>query len=259
MTVNRTALLENEKIKQQRVTAAVEALNGGKAGTASTEETGLSANDPKYGFMDIEAIRTAYRYNLQGMIDRFGVIPVAERYQYTLDASIICNDRLMKKTFCSMLMDDMDAETPLARFFGVELERTRVNDTEVYDFYADDWVRDTENYDPENDVIGVLTLNGVVGFTLLAALLLWVGARAVWAVWTDRSRFTPLFAAFLGAYGIALIYAVNTASTLRRNNASVYFAWVLAGLWYLSVCPPSAAGAHIVRPQGTDPEGGSHD
>ena len=73
------------------------------------------------------------------------------------------------------------------------------------------------------------------------------------------TSFTPLFAAFLGAYGIALIYAVNTASTLRRNNASVYFAWVLAGLWYLSVCPQGSVGAHSVRTQNPDPEGGLHD
>lgn len=257
MTVNRTALLENEKIKQQRVTAAVEALEGRNYGTDDPEETGPYAYEYENGFKDYEAIRTAYRYNLQGMIDRFGVIPVAERYYYTLNASVICNDRIMKKNFCFMLMDDMNAETPLARFFGVELERTRVNDTEVYDFYADDWVRGTENYDPENDVIGVLTLNGIVGFALLAALLLWFGLRAIWAVWTDRSRFTPLFAAFFGAYGIAIVYAVNTASTLRRNNASVYFAWVLAGLWYLSVCPQNAAKAQIGT-QGSEPEGGPH-
>ena len=105
----------------------------------------------------------------------------------------------------------------------------------------------------------MLTLTGIIGFALLSVFLLWFGARAVWAVWSDRHRFTPLFAAFLGAYGIALIYAVSTASTLRRNNASVYFAWVLAALWYLSVCPRSAAEAHIVRPREADPEGGSHD
>lgn len=246
MTVNRTALLENEAIKQERVNAAVAALQKDSEEDAPDGE-------------DLEAIRAAYRYNLQGMIDRFGLEQVAERYDHTLDASVICNDRIMKKNFCFMLMDDIETETPLARFFGVELERTRVNDTEVYDFYADDWELGTENYDPENDVIGVLTLNGIVGFALLAAELLWFGLRALWAVWKDRSRFTPLFAAFLGAYGIALIYAVNTASTLRRNNASVYFAWVLAGLWYLSVCPRSAVGAHSVRPQDSAPEGGPHD
>ena len=246
MTVNRTALLENEAIKQERVNAAVAALQRDKT-------------DAEPDGADPEAIRAAYRYNLQGMIDRFGLEQVAERYGHTLDASLICNDRIMKTYFCGMLIDEVSAASPLSRFFGVELERTRVNDTEVYDFYADDWVRGTENYDPENDVIGVLTLNGIVGFALLAAFLLWFGLRALWAVWTDRSRFTPLFAAFLGAYGIALIYAVNTASTLRRNNASVYFAWVLAGLWYLSVCPRSPVGAHSAHPREADPEGGLHD
>ena len=245
MNVNRTALLDNEAIKQERVNAAVAALQ--------TDSTDAEPDE-----VDLEAIRAAYRYNLQGMIDRFGLEQVAERYGHTLDASLICNDRIMKTYFCGMLIDEVSAQSPLSRFFGVELERTRVKDTEIYDFYADDWVRDTENYDPENDFYGVLTLNGLVGVGLLGAFLLWFGLRALWALWKDRSRFTPLFAAFLGAYGIALIYAVNTASTLRRNNASVYFAWVLAGLWYLSVCPQSTVGAHSVRPQVPDVEGGPH-
>ncbi len=245
MTVNRTALLNNEAAKQQRVDAAIAELD-----PQSSTELELPNS---------EAISAAYRYNLQGMIDRFGLKRVAERYGYTLDASVICNDRIMKTHFCGMLMDEVSAESPLSRFFGLELERTRVNDTEVYDFYADDWVRGTENYDPENDFYGVLTLNGWVGVGLLTTFLLWFGLRALWALWKDRSRFTPLFAAFLGAYGIALVYAVNTASTLRRNNASVYFAWILAGLWYLSVCPQAAAQAKAVHLQTSEPEGDSYD
>ena len=141
-------------------------------------------------------------------------------------------------------MQDISKETPLARFFGLELRRTRVNHTEVYDFYADSWELGTENYDPENDFYGILTLNGVIGFGLLAAFLMWFGLWALIAVWREHSRFTPVFAAFLGAYGIAVLYAINTASTLRRNNASVYFAWVLAGLWYLSTCPLSEGETH---------------
>ncbi len=229
MTVNRTALMNNEEAKQLRVNAAIAELGGDPA----------SEEQP-----DLDVIRTAYRYNLQGMIDRFGLERVAGRYGYTLNASVICNDRIMKKDFCGMLIQEVSADSPLSRYFGVELERTRVNDTEVYDFYADAWERGTENYDPENDFYGVMTLNGLVGVGLLAAFLIWFGLQALWAVWKDRSRFTPLFAAFLGAYGIALIYAVNTASTLRRNNASVYFAWVLAGLWYLSVSEKPKGEAH---------------
>ena len=224
MARNRAAVEENEAIKAQRVSAAVRAAAPALAGAERTEEE--------------EPLAAAYRYNLQGMIDRFGLERVAKQYGYTLNAGRICDDRLMKKNFCLLLTEELSAQSPLTRFFGAELERTRVHDTEVYDFYADDWKTDTENYDPENDVIGVLTLNGLVGLCLLLAFLLAFGLRALWAVWQDRSRFTPLFAAFLGAYGIALIYAFSTASTLRRNNASVYFAWILAVLWYLSCRKP---------------------
>ena len=233
MAKNRTAVYENEQLKQERVSAAAE-----KAAAASGEPAEIGPNGE-----NMEAVRAAYRYNLQGVIDRFGLDRVARHYQYTLDAGRICNDRAMKAAFCVMLMEDVAAESPLSRFFGLELERTHVRDTEVYDFYADDWVIGTENYDPENDVVGVLTLNGIVGLALLAGLILWVGIFAVVAVWKDRRRFTPLFAAFLAAYGIALIYACSTASTLRRNNASVYFAWALAGLWYLSACPLHEGGS----------------
>lgn len=232
MAKNRAAVAENEQAKKERVSAAAAEA---AASSGAPAETGPNGEN-------MEAIRAAYRYNLQGMIDRFGLERTARQYRYTLDAGRICNDRLMKVSFCRMLMDDVAAESPLSRFFGLELERTHVRDTEVYDFYTDDWNVDTENYDPENDVIGVLTLNGIVGLALLAGLILWVCVLAIVSVWKDRRRFTPLFASFAAACGIALIYACSTASTLRRNNASVYFAWALAGLWYLSTRSLSEGG-----------------
>ena len=234
MASNRAAVQENERVKQIRVSSAVAAVRAARSGTEPVD-----AARP-----DDKELAAAYRYNLQGMIDRFGLDRVAESYDRTLDSGVICNDRTMKTRFCKLLIRELTAESPLIRFFGVELSRTRVDNTEVYDFYADDWVLGTENYDPENDVYGVLTLNGWVGLVLLAAFLLAFLVFAVRAVRKARQRFTPVFAAFLGAYGIALIYAAGTASTLRRNNASVYFAWILAGLWYLSVRPLQEGERH---------------
>ena len=239
MSRNRAALAENERIKQQRVSAAAAEYGAGTAQDAPD-----AAQSKENSTRNLNAIRAAYRYNLQGMIDRFGLEQVAERYAYTLDSSVICNDRIMKFRFCEMLIKDISKQTPLAILFGVELDRTRVNGTEVYDFAADDWTVGTENYDPENDVWGVFTLNGIIGILLLGGFLLGIGIRALMAVCKDRRRFTPLFAAFLAAYGIALIYAVSTASTLRRNTSSVYFAWVLAGLWYLSTCSLPEGDCH---------------
>ena len=65
----------------------------------------------------MEPLSAAYRYNLQGMIDRFGLERVAKQYGFTLNAGKICDDRIMKKNFCFLLMEDMNAESPLSRFF----------------------------------------------------------------------------------------------------------------------------------------------
>ena len=131
-------------------------------------------------------------------------------------------------------MREAASQSVLSPLFGLEIRRVRVENTEIYQFETDDWVLDTENYDPENDFFGVQTMNGIVGLVLLASFLLAVGLRAMLALWKDKNLFSPVFAAFAGAYLFALLYAGLTASTLRRNNASVYFAWIIAGLWYLS-------------------------
>ena len=50
---------------------------------------------------------------------------------------------------------------------------------------------------------------------------------------------SPAISAFLIAFGIALVYGWSTVSVLRRNNASFYFAVILACVRYLSVKTPS--------------------
>ena len=65
--------------------------------------------------------------------------------------------------------------------------------------------------------------------------LLYFGIRALIAVIRKpKQYFTLPMCAFAISYGLALIHAYYTASVLRRNNASIYLALILAGLWYLS-------------------------
>ena len=81
--------------------------------------------------------------------------------------------------------------------------------------------------DPKQSLIK----NGV----LMLLFLLSFGLRALIAVLRKpKQYFTLHMAAFVIAYGLGLIHAYYTASVLRRNNASIYLAMVLAGLWYLS-------------------------
>ena len=86
----------------------------------------------------------------------------------------------------------------------------------------------------KKDFHGIYYLTGLVGLGLMLAFLLTVGLRAlIWALGDLRTRLSPELAAFGLAYGFAMVHAVFTASVLRRTNASVYFALVLACLWYL--------------------------
>ena len=220
MARNRAAVLENARIKQERVSDAA-AAEGAAPGARQTE--------------DPAALRAAYRYNLQGMIDRFGLERVAEKYQHTLDADRICDDRVMKNTFCSLLMEDAVENTVLARWFGIELGRTRQYETEVYEFETDSWVIAEETYDPENDFSGVYYLCGLAGLLLTAGFLLCFAVRTGFAFLHKKNPLSDLMLdAFSGALVIAVVYAIDTASVLRRNNASIYLAFLLAGLWELT-------------------------
>ena len=49
-----------------------------------------------------------------------------------------------------------------------------------------------------------------------------------------ETAFTVDMVGFAGGYVFGLLHAYFTVSVLRRNNASVYMAFILAGLWYLS-------------------------
>ena len=227
MVRNRTAVNANAAIKQERVSAA--AAEYGVSIEART------TTDP-------DALQAAYRYNLQGMVDRFGIERVAQQYGYTLDADKICDDRYRKIQFCELLAQQSAESSPLTRWFGLELARTRQT-TEVYVFETDSWELDSEPNDPENDFLGLYYLNGIVGLCLIFGFVLFIALRAVLRLLREPKRlFSPEFAAFAIAGCLALAYACTTASMLRRNNASFYFALILAALWHLTRRPEQKNG-----------------
>lgn len=216
MIKNQEAVAENAEKKQALVGEVVSAY-GVPADALETD--------------DMHALGASYRYMLQGLVDRFGLERVAGEYRNSLDVSRIWDRRQMQLTGCRLLMED---STPAARWFGMELCRMR-QETDIYDFDTGTWERDTLPFDPENDFLGVYYLCGAVGLVMILSAIAVVGIRALAAlIRRPRQVMTPAFAAFAISFGIALAYAYATVSVLRRNNASVYFALVLAGLMYLS-------------------------
>ncbi|MBO4419460.1 MAG: O-antigen ligase family protein [Oscillospiraceae bacterium] len=173
-------------------------------------------------------LETLYRSQdiIWSMVERFGRDRVFEVYDYTLDPRILSNTRLMKIRFCELLM--AESELP-SKLFGLNLAEM------TYSRYDVNSKLVTDNYDVENDLHGIYFLTGVWGLILMLLFLLWFGIRALLVVIREPKRFFTLpICAFTAAYGLGLIHAYFTASVLRRNNASIYLAMVLAGLWYLS-------------------------
>lgn len=210
----RTAV--NAVVKQQRIDAAVEACG----------------EDPKAGRTEnAEALAAAYRYCLQGTVDRFGLDRTAKAYDYSLDQATIFDGRRKKLVFNRLLMEDSNG---LSHWFGLEISRMYQH-TQLYDFYADSWTDGTEAFAPENDLHGVYYTGGWVLLAGILGWILWYGLRALRALIRGGRRvFSVPFAAFCASYGFFLIYAYATNSVLRQTRNIFCVSAVLAGLWYLS-------------------------
>ena len=213
---NQDALKQRGEVKQERLYRAVEPY-GIEPGTERTE--------------DPEALAAAYRYWLQGMIDRFGLERVAKTYDYSLKQERLATRRDNMLRFCELLMEDAP---PLSHVFGLEIGTMR-QETTLYYYYKDAFLPGTEIFEPENDLHSIYFQCGIVGLCLMLAFLLAFGLRALRTLLLRfRSAFKPEYIAFSAAYGLCMIYVYSTSAVLRRVNTSVYLAMVLAVLWELS-------------------------
>lgn len=161
-------------------------------------------------------LRPAYEKYLGGLVDKYGLERVAERYGESTDAEKVIDIRRMRIEYCSMLMEDSPAYVKL---FGLPLESL------TFENYV---------YDVENDYHGVFFLYGAFGLAAMAAFLLYFVAVIIKALIKDPKKY---FTVEAGAVGIGLItlfmHSYFTAGVLRRPNASFYFSVCLAAAYYL--------------------------
>ena len=163
---------------------------------------------------------------LWSVIERFGRERVFAAYGYTTNPDILGDMRMKKIVFCRLLMEDAGIR---GRLFGLNLKDM------TYDRIDADGHWTTDNYDVENDFHGIYFLTGTVGLALMIAFLAAFAIKVLLAVCRRPRQFmTPVMISLGCAFGVALIHACFTASILRRNNASVYLAAVLAGIWVLA-------------------------
>lgn len=201
MQENTEKVAANAVLKQQHIDTMVQ------EDRAAAEAEGLSGRA-----LELAALKHAYETYLPGVTGRFGLERTAEYYQDSTDMDQICNARLQKRAYCTLLLE----EQPLARLFGLELA---------------DMNFDSATYDAENDLHGIYFLCGWVGLLLLLLFLL---ALAIGILVPLLRQFRTRFTLETAGFGIALIcglaHAYFTAGVLRRPNSSFYLAVILAML-----------------------------
>ena len=192
MEKNQSMVADNAVIKQQHIDSLI---------------TGNKTED----------LRPAYEYYMGGLVGRFGLERVAEEYNYSTDASDICDVRRMKKTYCSLLMEEQGIT---AMLFGMELA---------------DMTHDGLIHDVENDFHGIFYLTGGVGLLSLAIFLLYFVFIIIKAL---ICRFKNVFNIESAGLGIALIinmlHAYATCGVLRHPGSSFYLCAILASVYFIT-------------------------
>lgn len=227
--------LEISKNAAERQQAVDEIMNEATKPTKPTEppQPGVPEPEPEppQELTYLEKMDEIYSGYLGGLVRRFGLERVLKAYDFSTDTGYIANNRTKKIMFCKLLMEDSPR---LSRWFGLDIGRMFL-ESKVKDPDTLQWVDGYEVYDVENDFHGIYFLCGGVGLALMLGFLMWFALRVLLAlVRRFRTAFTVDLAAFCAAYCTAMLHCYFTASILRRNNASVYLAMILAGMWYLT-------------------------
>lgn len=213
---------ENKAVLQNRIDAAVAAY-------------GVDPSEERTDNLD--ALAAAYRYNLQGLVDCFGIERTAAAFDHTLKQSVIFDNRKKKLVFNDFLMQDANG---MNRLFGLEIA-SMSQQTELYDFYTDRFESGVEIFAAENDIYGVFYAGGWVLLIWSIVWMLWFGLRALLAlIRRGRELISVSFGAYCIAYGFFVFYACSTNSVLRQTRNSFCVSAVLAGLWYFTQDPERA-------------------
>jgi hypothetical protein len=202
-----------------------------------TDETGepeaADPDAPKMTSINWKKLKKHYKRYIPGVVQHFGYPRVLVKYNYITDPSVLGDWRIEKLYFCELLMEDASF---MSHLFGINLlDMREYVEYGIRNEETGEWESGYINYDVENDFHGIYFLLGIVGLVFFIVFLLYFGLLGLYRVIRDfKTYFTVDMIGFAAAYVFGLLHAYFTVSVLRRNNASVYMALVLAGLWYLS-------------------------
>lgn len=152
---------------------------------------------------------------LPDLIDRFGMDKVLRHYRMTTNVPRLIDTRVIKLSYAHLIWtEETDSLTKLVGF-----ETTQVGTD--------------GRYDMENDWPAVFYYYGYLGFALYVGFVLWFVLRILRSLRADlRGSLTAENFALALCLGLQLGLAQFSGALVRRPNVSIYFALVLALIWY---------------------------
>ncbi len=191
----------------------------GTEGTDGTEDTEIETEtEEAHSEQGLKKYEGVYRTFCSDLVERFGLERVVKKFNYSLYASDILNNRKLKTTYCSLVMDEQNV---LTKLFGYEYLNMIGDNGKIYD--------------PENDFPALFYLYGHIGVALYVAFILYFVIVALKSVLLNIKNVSIE----KGALGVSLILMLGCAelsgNVLRRPNVSIYLSVMLAYLFVICI------------------------
>lgn len=158
------------------------------------------------------------------LLDDYEFERVLRSYNAVTKAGVLIDSRLAKRTYAKFIFEDSDF---LTKVVGFEFENIGF---------------DAIHLDMENDWHAVYYYYGYLGFTLFAGFTLYflylVIKRLIQAF---KDSIIPFNYSLVVCYSLQIILAELSGALLRRAHVSVFFALVLALIYYQTVTTPLPA------------------
>lgn len=155
-----------------------------------------------------------------GMFELYDIDEIMAKYDFTTDAGILLNTRVLKKNFVSLMWDHSDA---LTKLFGIDSSAA--------------WI--LGKVDLENDWPAIFYYYGYVGFAAYAAFILYFVFLIVRRLRRNfRTAFTADNFVILMCFVLLIGIAQYSGAVLRRPNVSFYLSLILGLIYFQTEVSP---------------------
>lgn len=168
-----------------------------------------------------EELKEYYNHFIFGTVESLGKYDtdrIIRSFDGTINADILGNTRLMKRLYASYIREDSE---PILRLTGFEISKL-----------------DNPKDDLENDYHAIYYYYGFIGITAYILAILFIVFRIVRLLVCDfKGSLTLLNFTLLMCFFLQLGLAHFSGAMLRRPNASIYLAVVIALIYRQTVLP----------------------